>query len=801
MGVWTPGPGPSSDDDVFIGDGSNEVASGGAGADTLYGNGGDDILYGHSEGAHGFITSTIVLSGMSQPVAAASTAADPGFLYIVEKASGIIWRADPATGARTVFLDIPNGQFSSDGERGALGMAFHPDYAVNGRFFVFLTDTDGNIQVREYHRSAGNPAVADTSFSVVIEVDRPSSSASNHNGGWIGFSPEDGYLYIAIGDGGGGGDPFNTAQNINNLNGKILRIDVDGDDFPSDGARNYAIPDDNPFVGVAGADEIWAYGLRNPWRPAFDPRNGDLYIADVGQSAREEVNFQPNGMGGRNYGWSLMEGTGSYPPGDEPPDDPSLILPIFEYGRTLGVSITGGEVYVGAAAGFVGQYVFADFGSGRLWSVLMQNGELVSAELRTPQILGSALSQIVDFVTGTDGALYAIGIGGNVWRLDPGAGAEDVGDVLDGGAGNDILVGGAGNDTLIGGAGVDVARFAVASSAATWVRDPSGAWTVTSAQGTDTITGVEYLDFTDRDVFLDRAARTFSGDGTSDILLRRSSDGVTAIWSLNGATVTNADVTQFQAGLEWSIEAFGDFNGDSRDDFLLRRVSDGVTAIWSMNGTNVVAANVTNWQAGQEWTLQGAGDFDGDTFDDFLWRRTDGVTAIWQMNGATVEQADVTNWQAGNEWAIAGLGDFNGDGRDDFLLRRDSDGVFSIWQMNGATVANANVTSQQAGANWSVAGIGDFNRDGRDDLLIRNAAGATAIWTMNGASVTSAALTSQQAGLDWSIAGVGDYNGDGRDDILWRNDNGLIALWTMNGASVLSAALISQQTGADWEII
>jgi glucose/arabinose dehydrogenase len=169
----------------------------------------------------------------------------------------------------------------------------------------------------------------------------------NHNGGALAFGPRDGYLYIALGDGGGANDPAGNGQNRDDLLGSVLRADVDRDAFPSDPARNYANPSDNPFVGGPGADEIWAYGLRNPWRISFDT-NGDLYIADVGQSAREEVNFLPaSSHGGVNYGWDLAEGTLGTPP-------PGAIPPIFEYGHDLGQSITGGYVYRGAEAALQG---------------------------------------------------------------------------------------------------------------------------------------------------------------------------------------------------------------------------------------------------------------------------------------------------------------------------------------------------------------------------------------------------------------------------------------------------------------
>ncbi len=242
---------------------------------------------------------------------------------------------------------------------------------------------------------------------------------------------------------------------MNSLLGKLIRIDVDsGDGFPGDATRNYTVPVDNPFVGVAGADEIWAYGLRNPWRIAFDPRNGDIYIGDVGQSAREEISYVANGEGGVNFGWRIMEGNLPYNPGGPgtpQPGDPILRAPVFDYPRTVGTTVTGGEVYTGPNAGFVGQYVFADFGSNRLFTLSVAGGAAVDPTDRTGQLTGASMSSIVDFVTGTDGRLYAIGIGGTVWLLTPGVGAEDVADTLNGGNGNDQLYGSAGDDTLNGG--------------------------------------------------------------------------------------------------------------------------------------------------------------------------------------------------------------------------------------------------------------------------------------------------------------------------------------------------------------
>jgi hypothetical protein len=276
-----------------------------------------------------------------------------------------------------------------------------------------VTDPQGDLQVREYHGANG---VADPGHTVVIEVPKQ-SGFSNHNGGWIGFSPVDDCLYVATGDGGSGsgGDLWNHAQNRDVLLGKMLRLDVNSDDFPDDTNRNYRVPATNPFVGVDGADEIWAYSLRNPYRAALDPRNGDRYIGDVGQSQREVVGYLPAGLGGANFGWGIMEGELPFNPGGPgapQPADPSLRLPLFSYGRGLGSVITGGQGYVGPNANFQGQYVFSDFGSGNLWSLSVENGTAVDVTLLNSQLRGfegsSMPGLIVEFVTFSDGHMYAV---------------------------------------------------------------------------------------------------------------------------------------------------------------------------------------------------------------------------------------------------------------------------------------------------------------------------------------------------------------------------------------------------------
>ena len=293
-------------------------------------------------------------SGFSAPLNIQNAGDDR--LFVVEQGGVIkVVNADGSINP-TPFLDI-SGDISSGGERGLLGLAFHPDYANNGYFYVYFTQPDGDTQVSRFSVEAGDPNVADpTSELFLLDMSQP---FSNHNGGCIAFGP-DGYLYIATGDGGSAGDPNNLAQNTEVLLGKMLRIDVDN---PS-GGQNYGIPADNPFVGSGtDAEEIWAYGLRNPWKFSFDSETGDLWIADVGQNAIEEINRVSSTEAGLNYGWRCYEGSNIYN-NTGCPDPSELTFPVAEYPHSIGSSITGGYVYRGDEPFFIGSYFFADFVSG-----------------------------------------------------------------------------------------------------------------------------------------------------------------------------------------------------------------------------------------------------------------------------------------------------------------------------------------------------------------------------------------------------------------------------------------------------
>jgi glucose/arabinose dehydrogenase len=345
-------------------------------------------------------------SGLSMPLFATAPPGDTARLFVVEQTGRIrILRND--TLLPTPFLDL-SAAISCCVERGLLGMAFHPQYGANGRFLVNYTDAAGATQVVRYSVSS-DPNVADPATAVTVLSQ--SQPFANHNGGMLAFGP-DGYLYIGLGDGGSGGDPQGNGQNPSTWLGKMLRLDVTG-------ATPYAVPPSNPFVGQAGVlPEIWATGLRNPWRYAFDRATGDLYIADVGQNAREEINVQPAGStGGQNYGWNIMEGTACY----SPPTGCStagLTLPVHDYSHTDGCSVTGGYVYRGARIPMLtGAYFYGDFCGGWVRSFRWSGG-VVSGHLDWVQ-LRPAGGQVSSFGEDGRGELYVVSLAGSVYRIVP----------------------------------------------------------------------------------------------------------------------------------------------------------------------------------------------------------------------------------------------------------------------------------------------------------------------------------------------------------------------------------------------
>ena len=367
------------------------------------------------------------------------------------------------------------------------------------------------------------------------------------------------------------------------------------------------------------------------------------------------------------------------------------------------------------------------------------------------------------------GAVIENAVGGSNW------------DTLTGNDANNRFTGNAGFDTISGGVGVDTSVYSIASTSASWNRNPDGTWTVIAgADGTDTLTSIEFLDFTDRDVFLDRAASTLTGDGTSDILLRNTLTGALSVWFVQGTNFTSASLGN--ADNTWSVHGVGDFNGDGRDDLLWRNTGGPLT-LWLMNGATVIGGGVIG-SADNTWSIQSTGDFNGDGRDDILWRNSGGALTLWFMNGTSATGAVIG--AADNSWQVEGIGDLNGDGHDD-ILWRNSSGAITTWLMNGAASIGGGVVGS-ADSSWAVQGLGDFNGDGRDDILWRNSSGALTVWFMNGAASVGGGVIGF-ADSSWQIQSVGDYNGDGRDDILWRNSDDAITVWFMNGTSATGGVL------------
>lgn len=393
--------------------GSTSTATNTGGGGNAGGQGGGGIACDEPGGAIPPLQLTEIASGLEYPLFVTSAPGDSSRLYVVEQ-NGRIQLIKNGALQSEPFLDISalvqQVEFQQD-ERGLLGLAFHPEFARNGRFFVYYNDDQGSaLTLAEFSRQAGNPDTAEvtpvrTFFAVSDGLQ------GNHNGGMLVFGP-DGFLYVGVGDGGGSGDPNNHGQNIDIKLAKILRVDVD----------NYPAPPPGNLVG--GDPDIWDYGLRNPWRFSFDSCTGDLYIGDVGQDSREEVNVERPGQGNKNYGWSVMEGTFCFKPNQEPGcDDPGLTPPVTEFSHQTGdgCSINGGYVYRGnAIPALRGTYLYGDFCSNRVWTMIWKDGSLLSeGELSEDLSSTGMLQAMSSFGQDEAGEFYVVDLAGSVYKIEP----------------------------------------------------------------------------------------------------------------------------------------------------------------------------------------------------------------------------------------------------------------------------------------------------------------------------------------------------------------------------------------------
>jgi glucose/arabinose dehydrogenase len=625
----------------------------------------------------------LIASGLPAPLGLRNAGDGSNRLFIVNQ-GGTISIYKNRQVLPTPFLDVSSKTVYDQAERGLLGLAFDPDYATNGFFYIYYTSQPAAAVTISRYSVSANPNIADPNSEVVLTM-QAHSDFPNHNGGSLLFGM-DGCLYAGIGDGGSGGDPNNNAQNLATLLAKIIRIS------PVDGTPCAGAPG-NPFVNTPNArGEIWALGVRNPWRITMDRQTGDFWIADVGQNVEEEVDLQPPGVAGRNYCWSAKEGTliynASIPCTIGTPTDP-----VIEYDHSAGkCAIIGGYRYRGTRfPRIVGTYFYADLCTGQIF------GATESGGVWTSTLRFTSDTTVTTFGEDEAGELYVVHQSGTIHRLAFGALAST--HDFDGDTKSDIA----------------------------W-RDDGGNLAIWLMNGTQIAgnAGLGNVDMTWSIV----GQHDFDGDGKRD-LLWRDSGGNTAIWFMSGTNVASSvDVGNIPA--TWTVAGTADFNGDGQADILWRDGS-GNTAIWLMQGAQILSNGSLGNIPSATWSVLAIGDFDGDGRADIMWRDTGGHVAIWFMNGVNV----ATTSPAANippAWSVAATGDFDGDGKSDILLR-DPDGNTVVWLMNGPQVAAVGNLGNLA--MWSVAVIGDFDGDGKSDLVWRDTHGNTSVWFMNGTQVSS----------------------------------------------------------------
>ncbi len=589
-------------------------------------------------------------TGLSSPIFLTNAGDGTRRIFIVER-GGIIKVVQPGSNTPTTFLNIST-LTTVDGERGLLGLAFHPQYKTNRRFFVYYTlpAPDGSLRISEFEASPSNPNVALTTVKPIITI--PHSTNSNHNGGTIAFGP-DGFLYAAPGDGGGGNDPPNNAQNINSLLGKVLRIDVD---VPAGQTAPYLIPSTNPFAGTTpGADEIYAVGVRNPFRWSFD-RGGtnQLWLADVGQNSWEEVDVIVNGG---NYGWRVYEGFVCTGLDANLCTPTNYVQPVFVYSSentTSRCSITGGYVYRGTQGTLPnGSYIYGDYCTGEI--LLWHGGQQIPLH-------DIADFNLVSFGEDEDGELYVVQANtGIVQKVVPAKASAD----FDGDFRTDLSVFRPGNNTWY---------IRSTSTNAISIQPFGAAGDIPTAEDYD-------------------------GDRKTDIAVFRPSTGV---WFY----IRSSDVTFNVVG--WGetgdIPAAGDYDGNARSDFVVFRPSNGR---WYTRRSSDGSFTTAQW--GVAGDVPVPGDYDGDgKYDIAVWRPTDGR---WYSINSANDGIKVNGWGETND--IPATGDFDGDGRNDLVVFRPST---NVWYLK-RSVDNTFVTANW-GAAGDIPVVGDYDNDNRDDIAV-----------------------------------------------------------------------------------